>query len=88
MSNEELLKEIEEFAYAYMSKAETAIFAECDIELLNDEENPIGKAFLIGRLRRKVKFNQVVIALSDQLSSPAMAIELKLAEQTYLNDIR
>jgi len=88
MVNDQTLKDIEDFAYAYMSKDETALFAGIDAINLEDEKSPEGKAFVIGRLKRKVKFNQVIMALSDQLSSPAMAIELKLAEKTYLNDIR
>jgi hypothetical protein len=83
----DMLKEIEEFAYSYLEKKEIALIAGIkDLSVFNDEDNPVYVAFMTGRLKRKAKFNQNVIQLSDQLSSPAQNIESKLAETIYLND--
>jgi len=87
MYSEDLLQEVEEFAYAYMSREEIAAITEIKVEELKDQTTDPGKVFLKGRLKRKAKFNLVVIALSDQLSSPAMAIELKLAEKSLIDDL-
>jgi len=85
---DELLTEIQEFAHCYMLKAEIAIITGADIWDINDKEHPAGIAFLKGRLLRKAEFNTAVIKLTGQLSSPAMAIEHKMAESVYLNDMR
>jgi len=77
---QEELKEIEDLAYKYMSKDDIALIREIEIDLLNDKDHPFGQAFLKGKLLRKAAFNYAVIRLSDQLSSPAQAIELKLAQ--------
>lgn len=83
----EQLAEIEEFAYKYLSREEIALVLELpDPTVFDDEESPVFVAFWKGRLKRKAKFNASIIELSDQLSSPAQAIEIKLAEKTALND--
>ena len=88
MYSEDLLQEIEHFAYCYMQRQEIAIITGTDADHLADPENPAGKALLTGRLKRKAEFNSAIIKLTAQLSSPAMAIEHKIAEQTYLNDLK
>lgn len=80
------LEEIEGFAYVYLDKWEIAMITGCDVELLSDANSPEGEAFLKGRLKRKAEFNRSLIKLTDQLSSPAMAIEHKLATTTQVND--
>jgi len=80
------LAEIENFAYLYLEKREIAIVTGCDIESLNNEDSPECKAFMTGRLKRKAEFNRSLIKLTDQLSSPAMAIEHKLANTVQVND--
>lgn len=83
----EHLAEVEEFAYKYMSREEIALIMEIeDPASFDDEESRLFIAFWKGRLKRKAKFNGSVIALSDQLSSPAQAIEIRLAEKTAMND--
>jgi hypothetical protein len=85
--NPDLLMEIEEFAYLYLSKTEIALVTGLSDETkLSDTEDPAGIAFLKGRIRRKAQFHKSITSLSDQLSSPAMAIENKLALETFLND--
>ena len=79
------LEEIESLAYKYMSREDIALIRSVDIHFLNDKDHPYGQAFLKGKLLRKAAFNYAVIRLSDQLSSPAQAIELKLAQ---LNDLK
>jgi len=86
MLEPEKYREIELYAYAYLSKSEIALITEIDPELFLDDTEVI-KAFNIGRLKRKAEYNNEVIALSKQLSSPAMLIESKLAEQAALNDL-
>lgn len=84
----ELLKEIEEFSYLYMTREEIAIITGADLHDMSDIEHVAYIAFQKGRLKRKAEYNSAVINLTKQLSSPAMAIEQKIAESTYLNDIR
>lgn len=86
MHSEEVLKEIETFAYQYLTREEISIITGVKIELLRDLEDEAGKAFMKGRLLRKAEYHQSVINLSKQLSSPAMLIESKIAAETYLND--
>lgn len=86
MHSEEVLKEIETFAYQYLTREEISMITGVEVESLRDLENEAGKAFMKGRLLRKAEYHQSVINLSKQLSSPAMLIESKIAEQTYLND--
>jgi hypothetical protein len=80
------LAEIESFAYLYLEKHEIALITGCDIESLNNEYSAECKAFITGRLKRKAEFNRSLIRLTDQLSSPAMAIEHKLATTVQVND--
>lgn len=86
MHSEEVLKEIETFGYQYLTREEISMITGVEVESLRDLENEAGKAFMKGRLLRKAEYHQSVINLSKQLSSPAMLIESKIAEQTYLND--
>ena len=88
MLPESILNEIEGFAYCYLEKHEIAAITGAILECLSDPEHEVGKAFLKGRYRRKAEFNQNLIKLSNQLSSPAMAIEQKIAEQAWLNDLK
>lgn len=87
MYSEQLLKEIEGFAYSYLSKQNIALITGVILDELEDDGGPIMIAFYTGRLKRKAEFNNEVIALSKQLSSVAMNIEAKLAEQSRLEDM-
>jgi hypothetical protein len=82
--NQDKLEEVELLAYRYMSYDEIRLITELTPEQMQDEG--VEKAILIGRLKRKSEFRGKLIALSDQLSSPAMNIEIKRAEETSLND--
>lgn len=86
MYSDEVLSEIEGFAYKYLLKHEIALITGADPSDLGNPDHPAGVAFLKGRYRRKAEFNDSLIQLSKQLSSPAMAIEYKIAESAYLND--
>jgi hypothetical protein len=86
--NTEQILEIENFSYLYLTKEEIAIVTGSELQDLQDPEHSAFKAFQKGRLMRKAEFNNAVINLTKQLSSPAMAIEQKIAESTYLNDLR
>lgn len=83
---DEVSKEVEYYSYRYLDKKEIAIVTGALMECLNDPDHPIGRAFLAGRYKRKAEFNDSVIQLSKQLSSPAMQIEQRIAEQTFIND--
>lgn len=83
----QLCAEIEGFAYKYLSEDEISIILDIPYLELLDRNTVFGKAFLKGRLLRKAKFNDNVIRLSDQLSSPAQAIELKIAQAADLGGI-
>ena len=80
------IKEIENFAYRYLSRQEVSIITGVPLEKLIGQETEESLAFLRGRLIRKAEFHESIIQLSKQLSSPAMQIEQKIAEQTFLND--
>ncbi|MBC8053751.1 MAG: hypothetical protein H7Y13_11870 [Sphingobacteriaceae bacterium] len=82
-----ICEEIEGFAYKYLSADEIAVIVDVDVLEILDRTTVYGKAFLKGKLLRKAKFNDNVIRLSDQLSSPAQAIELKIAEAAALGGI-
>jgi glutamate synthase domain-containing protein 3 len=84
----EVLAEVEDFAYRYMQRGEIAIITGVDEADIGDQGCHVGQAFLRGRLKRKAELNGSIIQLTKQLSSPAMAIEYKIAEQTYLNDLK
>lgn len=83
-----ILDQIQYYSYRYLSKEEIALILDIGVWVLNDAQLPEGKAFLSGRYKRKAEFHDSIIQLSKQLSSPAMVIEQKIAEQTYLNDSR
>ena len=84
----ETLQEVQDFAYKYMSREEIATITGVDLPRLMDREDAAGLAFIKGRLLRKAEFNHSLIRLTNQLSSPAMAIEHKIQEQTFLNDLK
>lgn len=87
---QEILTEVEHFAYLYMSAPEIAILCQVPEEdFMADLENTMSaiyRAFKTGRLRRKAEFTTAVMKLSDQLSSPAMKIEQEIMMDTYLDD--
>lgn len=83
MVTPEILKEIEELAYCYMLRDQIAIIVECNLDF---DDHAVDQAFQKGRLKRKAEFNSKLIQLSNQLSSPAMNIESKIADETYLRD--
>ena len=88
MENNDKTEEIQGFAYCYLSKEEIGIITGIDPLDLNDTDHAHYRAFMKGRLMRKAEFNNSLIQLSKQLSSPAMAIEYKIAENTHLNDLK
>lgn len=79
----EQLAEIEELAYCYMLRDQIKIIVDCELSFSDDKAE---LAFQKGRLKRKAEFNSKIIQLSNQLSSPAMTIETKIAEDTFLRD--
>lgn len=87
-TNPDLLQEIQDFAYRYMTPSDIALILGISTEDINDITTEYGRAFVKGRLLRKAAFNYAVIRLSDQLSSPAQAIELKMAEKALLDGLR
>lgn len=86
MYSQEQLDEVQTFAYQYLTREEIETITGIPVEFLRNFDCDAGKAFAKGRLIRKAEYNQSVINLSKQLSSPAMLIESKIAEQAYLND--
>lgn len=86
MLSDDQLTEIELLAYRYMLKSEIAtIMFHSSCDLLFKQQSAIN-AFEKGRLKRKAEYNGKIIELSNQLSSPAMNIEAKIAEDTFLRD--
>lgn len=83
-----IIEQIEYYSYRYLSKKEIATIVEIDPFRLSDGQTEEGRAFLIGRYKRKAEFHDSIIKLSKQLSSPAMQIEHKIAEQVYINDTK
>jgi len=88
MNNPDILKEVFSFAYQYMSAKEISVITGVDLVDLKDEDSAAHKEFQKGRLLRKAEFHASVIQLSKQLSSPAMTIEQKIAEQVHINDLK
>jgi hypothetical protein len=86
MYSQELLDEVTDFAYKYLLIPEISTITDIPKELFKEDDHPVRLAFLKGRYLRKAEFNGSLITLSKQLSSPAMAIEHKVAESTFLND--
>lgn len=82
------LKEIEDFAYRYLRINEIALVTGVDLNLFKEEDHVVYKAFHKGRLIRKAEFNEKLIQLTNQLSSPAMALEKALAEDVKLDDLK
>lgn len=80
------LEQIEFFAYRYLELIEVAEVTGVDIGQLKEPNSEHAKAFRKGRLKRKAQFNENLMKLSDQLSSPAMAIEQKIADKIFIND--
>lgn len=82
----EKLQQIEDLAYVYMSLEEIQIitgteptdFISGTLEMM---------AFKRGRLRRKAKYHENILRLTDTLDSNGMAIEKKLQEQSQVNDL-
>ena len=83
---EQMQLDVEQYAYRYLSKYEISIICGVSEALLNRDDHAVGRAFLRGRFKRKAEFHDSIIQLSKQLSSPAMQIEQKIAEQTFIND--
>jgi hypothetical protein len=79
------LQEIEDFSYRYLELADIALIVGIAVNEFTDDSKYL-RAFKVGRLKRKAKFNENIIKLTDQLSSPSMAIEQKMAEQAKIND--
>jgi hypothetical protein len=79
------IQEIENLAYRYMLKHEIATIICLSEEVIFSEQEAIN-AFNKGRLLRKADLNGKIIELSNQLSSPAILLETKLSDETFLND--
>lgn len=88
MFDQTILSEVERLAYLYLTTKEISTVTGIDRMELQDEDSEIGRAVNKGRLLRKAEYNQSVINLSKQMSSPAMAIESKIAEQSQLNEFK
>lgn len=79
------IQEIENLAYRYMLKPEIATIICLSEEVIFSQQDAIN-AFNKGRLLRKADLNGKIIELSNQLSSPAILLETKLSDETFLND--
>jgi len=82
------LKEIEDFSYRYLRINEIALVTGVELDLFKEEGHAVYMAFHKGRLIRKAEYNEKLIQLSNQLSSPAMALEKALAEDVKLDDLK
>ena len=89
--NESLITEVETYASLMFSKEEIAVILEVDpVELavlLQDQDNPVFRAFQRGRLKREAEIRKGIFELAQNGSSPAQTFAMKLIENAKANDL-
>ena len=73
------------------SKEEIAVILEVDpvqlFDLLEDQDNPVFRAFQRGRLKREAEVRKGIFDLAQNGSSPAQTFAMKLIENAKANDL-
>ena len=89
--NESFITEVETYASLMFSKEEIAVILEVDPSelafLLQDQDNPVFKAFQRGRLKREAEVRKGIFDLAQNGSSPAQTFAMKLIENAKANDL-
>ena len=73
------------------SKEEIAVILEVDpvqlVDLLEDQDNPVFRAFQRGRLKREAEVRKGIFDLAQNGSSPAQTFAMKLIDNAKANDV-
>ena len=89
--NESFITEVETYASLMFSKEEIAVILEVDsvqlVDLLEDQDNPVFRAFQRGRLKREAEVRKGIFDLAQNGSSPAQTFAMKLIENAKANDL-
>ena len=89
--NDSFITEVEIYASLMFSKEEIAVILEVDpVELavlLQDQDNPVFRAFRRGRLKREAEIRKGIFDLAQNGSSPAQTFAMKLIENAKANDL-
>ena len=89
--NDSFITEVETYASLMFSKEEIAVILEVDpaelAVLLQDQDNPVFRAFQRGRLKREAEVRKGIFDLAQNGSSPAQTFAMKLIENAKVNDL-
>jgi len=89
--NESFITEVETYASLMFTKEEIAVILEMDpVQLhtvLEDQDNPVFRAFQRGRLKREAEIRKGIFGLAQNGSSPAQTFAMKLIENAKANDL-
>ncbi len=89
--NESFITEVETYASLMFTKEEIAVILEMDpVQLhtvLEDQDNPVFRAFQRGRLKREAEIRKGIFDLAQNGSSPAQTFAMKLIENAKANDL-
>jgi len=89
--NESFITEVETHASLMFTKDEIAVILEVDPAelgtLLEDQDNPVFKAFQRGRLKREAEVRKGIFDLAQNGSSPAQTFAMKLIENAKADDL-
>ena len=89
--NDSFITEVETYASLMFSKEEIAVILEFDpaelAVLLQDQDNPVFRAFRRGRLKREAEVRKGIFDLAQNGSSPAQTFAMKLIENAKANDL-
>ena len=89
--NDSFITEVEIYASLMFSKEEIAVILEVDpaelAVLLQDQDNPVFRAFQRGRLKREAEVRKGIFDLAQNGSSPAQTFAMKLIENAKANDL-
>ncbi len=89
--NDSFITEVETYASLMFSKDEIAVILEVDpaelAVLLQDQDNPVFRAFQRGRLKREAEVRKGIFDLAQNGSSPAQTFAMKLIENAKANDL-
>ena len=89
--NESFITEVETYASLMFSKEEIAVILEVDpvqlVDLLEDQDNPVFRAFQRGRLKREAEVRKGIFDLAQNGSSPAQTFAMKLIDNAKANDV-
>jgi hypothetical protein len=89
--NESFITEVETYASLMFTKEEIAVILEVDPAelslLLQEQDNPVFKAFQKGRLKREAEVRKGIFDLAQNGSSPAQTFAMKLIENAKAGDL-